>query len=344
MLLCYILWKTDLCRKSRRLALSSSYLKKNSDRLSLSSWRPITLLNNDLKILSKAIAKRIQSVICDIVEEDQTGFIRGRKIHENLSNIQNVIDYTNYNQQTGLLLAIDYTKAFDTTRLELIFKALNLFGFGQFIQSSVKLLFTDIKSCVLNAGTSSGFFFPQRGIRQGCCVSPALFVITVELLAILVRKNQAIRGIKIAGKTPVFSQYADNTTFFLSDFNTLQATLDLVNLFSSWSGLRINTFKFHLLLLGNHLHPPTSFMGIKVVSEVKILGIYFMNAMTEEQHYQLNFAPELRKIQTISSSWLNRNLSLMPSSSLFFNTSVPAHLFLLGLSRNTKTYYLTSYV
>lgn len=284
--------------------------KKDSDRLSLSSWRPITLLNNDLKIFSKAIAKRIQSVIRDIVSEDQTGFIKGRKISSNLANIQNIIDYTNYKQQTGLLLAIDYTKAFDTIRWDLILKALQLFGFGQFMQDSIKLLFTDIKSCIFNAGFSSGHFYPQRGIRQGCCASPALFVLTVELLATLVRKNVAIRGISVAKRMAVISQYADDTTFFISDFIAMQTLLDLINQFSKWSGLKINTFKSHLLLLGHHLHPPLSFMGIRVVSEVKILGMHFSNNMTEDRHYELNFEPQIKKIQSICSSWSNRNLSL----------------------------------
>lgn len=178
------------------------------------------------------------------------------------------------------------------------------------MQKSIKLLFSDIKSCIFNAGVSSGHFKPQRGIRQGCCASPALFVLTVELLAILVRKNIAIRGIKVAKKLTVISQYADDTTFFISDYQAMQSLLDLINQFSLWSGLRINNFKSHLLLLGHHLHPPISFMGVKAVNEVKILGIYFSNLMTEAQHYQLNFEPQLRKIETICSSWSNRNLSL----------------------------------
>lgn len=98
--------QTGSLSEEQKLGTITLIPKKDTDRLSLSNWRPITLLNNDLKILSKAIAKRIQSVIRDIVSEDQTGFIRGRKIHENLSNIQNVIDYANHKHQTGLLLAI----------------------------------------------------------------------------------------------------------------------------------------------------------------------------------------------------------------------------------------------
>lgn len=189
-------------------------------------------------------------------------------------------------------------------------EALSFFGFGEFMQKSIKLLFADIKSCIFNAGVSSGHFYPLRGIREGCCASPALFVFTVELLATMVRKSVFIRGIDVANKKSVISQYSDDTTFSVSDFIVLQSLLDLINQFSLWSGLRINPFKSHLILLGHHLHPPTAFMGIKVANEVKILGIYFSDNITEEQHYKINFEPQFKNINSICLSWSNRNLSL----------------------------------
>lgn len=160
--------------------------KKDLDRQEVANWRPITLLNVDFKILSKALASRIQTCIHQIISTDQTGFIRGRYIGSNLLNIQSLMDHVKATNSTGMLLAIDYAKAFDTVRWELIFKALNLFGFGGYIISAFKAMFKDIKTAVCNAGYSSNFFYPSRGIRQGCCASPSLFTITVELLAILV--------------------------------------------------------------------------------------------------------------------------------------------------------------
>lgn len=106
------------------------------------------------------------------------------------------------------------------------------------------------------------------------------------------------------------SQYADDTTLFLRDFVALWAALQLLHEFSAWSGLRINHHKSHVLLLGNHLHPPTSFQNIQVVDNVKILGVYFMVNMTQEDNYRLNFMPNIQKIKTICSSWSNRNISI----------------------------------
>lgn len=147
--------------------------------------------------------------IKDVVQLDQTGFVRGRTIGSNILTIQEVINQVNIDESTGLLLAMDYTKAFDTIRWSLIQKALDLFNFGDFLSSAVNILFTDVKTSIYNAGHSSGYFFPSRGIRQGCCCSPSLFILAVELLANLIRSSPSLEGITVAGQQVRISQYAD---------------------------------------------------------------------------------------------------------------------------------------
>lgn len=294
----------------QRTGLITLIPKKDLDRSQLANWRPITLLNVDFKIYSKAIAKRIQSCIKEVVHTDQTGFIRGRYIGENLINIQNIIQHQSANDTQSYLLALDYTKAFDTLRWDLIYEALALFKFGDFITSAIKLLFTSVKSRLINAGFASEVFYPQRGVRQGCCSSPSLFVLAVELLAIMVRQSTEIRGIQIQDHQAKISQYADDATFFLSDVQSLNALINLLDKFASLSGLKMNPRKSHLLLLGNHRHPPNTICGINITDTVKILGIVFKNGMSEDQHFQLNFAPLFAKMGKICDSWSNRNLSL----------------------------------
>lgn len=280
----------------QRTGLITLIPKKGIDRHQLTNWRPITLLNSDFKILSKALAARIQSCITEVVGSDQTGFIRGRNITSNLHTIQRIVNHADDMGSPSLLLALDYSKAFDMVRWNIIEKALNLFGYGEFIISVVCTLFKDIKSCVLNAGFSSGYFHPTRGIRQGCCCSPSLFILAVELLGILVLNSEDIKGVEVQGKSAKISQYADDSTFFLNDPASLRSLLDLLEKFSRLSGLKINRHKSYLLLLGNHLHPPTSYRGIQVVDKVKILGITYKTHMSEEEQYELNFASQINKI------------------------------------------------
>ena len=89
--------------------------KKDKALNELKNWGPITLLNCDYKIASKAIASCLKFVLSDLKDPDQTGFLKGRSIVENICLINKVISYTLLKDIPGILLFIDMEKAFDTT-------------------------------------------------------------------------------------------------------------------------------------------------------------------------------------------------------------------------------------
>lgn len=93
------------------------------------------------------------------------------------------------------------------------------------------MLFNRVETCVLNAGFSSSYFHPANGVRQGCCASPLLFVIAVELLAVMIRNNQSIQGIVVCNTEFKISQFADDTTCFVANRNSLTAVLNSIELF-----------------------------------------------------------------------------------------------------------------
>lgn len=126
----------------------------------------------------------------------------------------------------------------------------------------------------------------------------------------MVRKSTNTKGILVADRELRISQYADDATFFIKDWDALSSLFEILNTFASISGLNINYHKSHLLLLGNHLDPPQHFQNMQVKDTVKILGIIFGNHLTEQQQYDLNFAPKINSIREICSTWLNRNLSM----------------------------------
>ena len=88
--------------------------KQNKDITSLENWRPISLLNVDYKIATKAIANRVKGVISNIVHNSQTGFIKGRYIGENICLLFEIIDNAEDENKPGLIFFSDFEKAFDT--------------------------------------------------------------------------------------------------------------------------------------------------------------------------------------------------------------------------------------
>lgn len=98
--------------------------KKDAELNLIKNWRPISLLNCDYKIAAKAIANRFKQVIPNIISHDQTGFLKGRFIGENIRLIDGIIKHTAAKNIPGLLLFLDFEKAFDTVEWSFLQKNL----------------------------------------------------------------------------------------------------------------------------------------------------------------------------------------------------------------------------
>lgn len=156
--------------------------KPGKDLLSLDNWRPITLLNLDYKIISLVFAKRLKTGLSEIINETQTGFMPKRLISCNIRLILDLIDYAHHINSDAIILFLDFYKAFDTIEHKFLFLTLELFGFGEHFIKFVKMIYKDINSSVLLQFDTSNRFPISRGVRQGCGISPFLFVLVVELL------------------------------------------------------------------------------------------------------------------------------------------------------------------
>ena len=120
---------------SQRRGLITLLPKKNKPANLLKNWRPITLLNCDYKIAAKSIANRMKKFLPNIINNDQTGFLKNRFIGENIRLIESIINHTNMEQIPGLLLFVDFEKAFDSIEWSFIEKTLRHFNFGTSLAS-----------------------------------------------------------------------------------------------------------------------------------------------------------------------------------------------------------------
>ena len=112
---------------------------------------------------------------------DQTGFIKGRYIGENIILISDVKDYTLSEKKGGISVPLHFKKAFDTFEWQFIKKILELFNFGENVKRWIRIFFINIESTVLNNGFATNWFKPTRGVRQGCPLYSYLFLLGAEM-------------------------------------------------------------------------------------------------------------------------------------------------------------------
>ena len=120
--------------------------KKDAELNQVKNWRPITLLNCDYKIAAKAIANRVKKALPKLINNDQTGFLKGRFIGENIRLIDGVIKFAATKNIPGLLLFLDFENAFDTVEWAFIHKTLQHFNFGPSLVKCINTFTTTLKA------------------------------------------------------------------------------------------------------------------------------------------------------------------------------------------------------
>ena len=285
---------------------------KGCNREEISSWRPITLTNYDYKLLAKVLAMKLVPFLDEFVDSDQHAFIKGRNIANMLREIDDIVEFGKAEALNGMILSIDYAKAFDTLSVNAIIKASKYFNIGANFIKWIEILLYKRVSCVRNGGFLSPFFQMHRGVRQGCPISPLLFIMTVELLAINIRKEKNIKGFCIPGSNrPIkIKQYADDTTLFLKDIIDFREVLSKIKNFAEFSGLNLNKNKSFIMMISNKTKNNHIKFGIRFVNQIKILGVIFSNEKKASENED-NYVHKIDQLKRICSLWAKRKLSIL---------------------------------
>ena len=327
--LMYAKQSKELSISQRKGIFTLIHKGKDLNKDEIKNWRPISLMNVDYKILTRVLAKRLQNVVSEIVHENQSGFIRGRQITKVLRELDDVIERDKFYKSSNLLLAIDFEKAFDTISCQFIMKMCYKFGIGEYFGDWIKIVMNNRLACVKNNGLVSETFELQRGIRQGCALSPLLFILAVELLAIKIRSDENIKGAKYGNYITKVRQYADDTTFLLRDEIDVREVLSRLKDFETFSGLKINKNKSHIIaagnpdLIGNKIH------GIEVCRSLKILGVYFSVEIKATDNKK-NWENKLIKTKEAIKQWEKRHLTMIGKILILKTFGVSNFVYLIG--------------
>jgi len=316
--------------------------KENKSRNNLKNYRPISLLNCVYKIASSVITNRIKQFLPKLINDDQTGFLAGRYLGENTRQIYDIMHYIEENNIAGLLLLVDFEKAFDSLSWNFIHKVLTFFNFGESIRKWISIFYKNAQLCINIGGNLSPFFQIQRGCRQGDPISPYIFILCAEILATKIRNNNNIKGIKIGNTEYKFSQYADDSSVLLDGSSkSLNETLKELADFAQYSGLNVNFDKTQVVWLGIKKYSSdtinTRWKLKWGISNFKLLGINF--DVDVEKMNKINYESKIDKLKSLITFWKRRYLTPLGKITVIKSILLPIfnHLFLALPNPDEKT-------
>jgi exonuclease III len=231
-------------------------LFKKKDRTRIENYRPITLLNSDYKLLTKALSLQLLKPIDGMIHRDQAGFIPGRSIFDHIQLTRVMITYAETMEVSGAIVALDQEKAYDKITHKYLWKTLEAFNFPEHFINSVKALYHDAKTSVAINGEFSKPFQVKRGVRQGDPLSCFLFNIGIEPLACMIRRSEKIKGFDIPGsnKRLIVNLFADDTVIYLKDQDKYDDLQDILDQWCRASGAKFNKEKTEIIPIGPKPH------------------------------------------------------------------------------------------
>lgn len=311
-----------------RTALITLILKPGKLSTKCESYRPISLINNDAKIIAKVLARRLEKHLPSIIEPDQNGFIVGR---QGFHNIRRVLDIIHSKKETPdmAMIGLDALKAFDMVEHTYLFEVLQRFGIGSYFLNWVKILYYDSRASVLTNHIVSKQFPLSRGTRQGCPLSPLLFVLAIEPLAITIRNNPEITGINIEGIENKIALFADDVVVFLTNMKkSVPALLKSIEIFGSFSGYRVNATKSTIMFLKSSERetPPLHTPFKNVQDSFTYLGVKITPTM--ESLVPTNYDPIVESVTGSINRWKSLPLSMIGRINVLKMNILPKLLYL----------------
>ena len=288
------------------LRVATVLIFKKGDKSQIENYRPISLLGTDYKIIAKLLSTRLSTALPSIIHPDQTGFVRGRSIHDTLSYILDTADHCHSFFKPAFLFLLDIRKAYDTLDRSFLFRTLLHLGLpSPFIKLVEQLHNNASMQLYINSCLAPPIPL-LSGVRQGCPLAPQLFICAIEMFHRFA--SRSLSPLCLSPSHPrLLSCYADDITIFFKDLSEVPRILQCISSFAEVSNEHPNLSKCAILPLGISrnapipLHLPVPY--IPAHSAERILGIHLSPSDSSEFTWQ-HIIPTLeRKLRIWSSTY-----------------------------------------
>ncbi|XP_031100721.1 uncharacterized protein LOC116004702 [Ipomoea triloba] len=280
-------------------------------------FRPISLCTFISKVFTRILATRLSKLLPKLISKEQTGFVEGRNIQDNILLAQELLQYIDKKcRGNNVMVKLDMMKAFDRVSWPFLKAVLHKFGFSiKFINLIMNNLAATRLSVLIN-GVSSGFFQPTRGVKQGDPLSPLLFILVSEALSrslILKMGTGMISPYSTRVQCPTISHlaFADDIIIFINgSSNSLKALTESLRQYQAGSGQLINYNKSFFVTSKHCSAQRTATMSRilgmqRSIMPFRYLGVNLFHGRNRLIYYQ----SLLEKVDGKLQSWTRRLLS-----------------------------------
>ena len=310
-----------------QLAYMTLLLKDENNPEDPKNYRPISLLNVEYKLLTRCLANKLSRKISSLVNTDQTCSVPKRSIINHNHFIRDLIAHVENTNETAAILSLDQAKAFDRVSHSWLCKVLRAFNLPELFVKWVEVLYDNAHSQILVNNELSSVLELGRGVRQGCPLSPMLYILTLEPLLNAIRSNNRIIGIQ----TPACARpqkvlaYADDTNFFSSSPRSVDIIIEAFKKYGSASGSLVNIEKSKAMLIGRQTSEFNCLQPITWVTKIKMFGIWYSRKGGTTD----NWDGLLNEIENTLGHLYIRNMSMFARANIVNTRIIPKFLYRL---------------
>ncbi|KAK3528421.1 hypothetical protein QTP86_034238 [Hemibagrus guttatus] len=250
-------------------------LFKKGDRRVCSNYRGITLLSLPGKVYSRVLERRVRPLVEPRLQEEQCGFRPSRGTLDQLYTLHRVLEGSWEFAQPVHMCFVDLEKAFDRVPRGILWEVLWEYGLRGPLLRAVRSLYNRSRSLVRIASCKSDLFPVHVGLRQGCPLSPVLFIVFMDRIS---RRSQGLEGVRFGDHRISSLIFADDVVLLASSGLDLQHALERFAAECEAAGMRVSTSKSEAMVLDRKKVACTLQVGGEVlpqVEEFKYLGVLF---------------------------------------------------------------------
>jgi len=285
-------------------------IPKKGDLSKCGNYRTISLVSHASKVLLKVILSRIQKKTEEELPDEQAGFRPNRGTRDQITNLRVLMAKMKEHNQPLYMCFIDFQKAFDSVQHERLWWAMLDMGFPSHLVQLLSSLYKNQKASVRIAGVLSEWFSIQKGVRQGCILSPYLFNIVSETVMRKALENYR-GGVTIGGRRITNLRYADDIVLLASSVAELQELVDRITNVGKEYNLRINASKTKTMAIdGDITDIKIDGVSIEQVHKFAYLGSLITDDAKSEADLRQRLAVGATVMARMKTLWKSHALTL----------------------------------